>query len=59
MDNLREKLAHYQRDIADDDLREEAIATLEACLSLSSEEELLYHSRHLAIAYLALTLEKK
>lgn len=58
MDNLRERLAHYQADIADEDLREEAIATLEAYLSLSSEEELLYRSRHLAIAYLALTLEK-
>ena len=58
MDNLREKLAHYQADIADEDLREEAIATLGAYLSLLSEEELLYHSRLLAIPYLALTLEK-
>lgn len=59
MDNLREKLAHYQRDIADDDLREEAIATLEAYFSYLGEDELLNRSRHLAIAYLALTLEKK
>ena len=59
MDNLREKLAHYQRDIADDDLREEAIATLEAYFSCLGEDELLNRSRHLAIAYLALTLEKK
>lgn len=57
MDNLREKLAHYQADLPDELLREEAIATLEAIFSYLSEEELLHHSRHLAIAYLALTFQ--
>lgn len=59
MNNLREKLvAHYQEDIPDEGLLDEAIATLESFFPYLSEKELLHHSRPLAIAYLALTHEK-
>lgn len=57
MNNMREKLAHYQADLPDELLKEEAIMSLEQLFSYLSEEELLYHSRPLAIAYLALTLK--
>ena len=56
MDNLREKLLHYTDDLSEDvDLRQEAIATIEAAAQYMTEDELLHHSRALALAYLALT----
>lgn len=56
MDNLREKLLHYTDDLSENvDLRQEAIATIEAAAQYMTEDELLHHSRALALAYLALT----
>ena len=52
---LREKLMHYTNDLGDVDLKQEAIATIEHIAQYMDEDELLHHSRHLAIAYLALT----
>lgn len=60
MNNLRDKLSmHYQEDIPDENLLDEAIATLENIFDYHSEDELLHCSRPLAIAYLALTYEKE
>lgn len=52
---LREKLIHYTNDLGDVDLKQEAIATIEHIAQYMGEDELLHHSRPLAIAYLALT----
>ena len=52
---LREKLMHYTNDLGDVDLKQEAIATIEHIAQYMDEDELLHHSRPLAIAYLALT----
>ena len=54
--NLREKFLHYTDDLSEDvDLRQEAIATIEQAAQYMTEDELLHHSRALALAYLALT----
>nr|DAW56306.1 MAG TPA: hypothetical protein [Caudoviricetes sp.] len=56
MADLREKLLHYTDDLSEDvDLRREAITTIEQAAQYMTEDELLHHSRALAIAYLALT----
>lgn len=52
---LREKLIHYTNDLDDVDLKQEAIATIEHIAQCMDEDELLHHSRPLALAYLALT----
>ena len=52
---LREKLIHYTNDLGDVDLKQEAIATIENIAQYMDEDELLHHSRPLALAYLALT----
>ena len=53
---LKEKLMHYTHDLACGvDLKQEAIATIEHIAQYMDEDELLHHSRPLAIAYLALT----
>lgn len=53
---LREKLMHYTHDLGCGvDLKQEAIATIEHIAQYMGEDELLHHSRPLAIAYLALT----
>lgn len=52
---LREKLMHYTNDLGDVDLKQEAIATIEHITQYMGEDELLHHSRPLALAYLALT----
>ena len=52
---LREKLMHYTNNLGDVDLKQEAIATIEHIAQYMDEDELLHHSRPLAIAYLALT----
>ena len=53
---LREKLMHYTHDLdCGVDLKQEAIATIEHIAQYMDEDELLRHSRPLAIAYLALT----
>lgn len=52
---LREKLIHYTNDLGDVDLKQEAIATIEHIAQYMDGDELLHHSRPLAIAYLALT----
>lgn len=51
-----EILKHYTEcdDIKDEDLLDEAIASLESNFELMSEDELLHHNRVKAIAYLAL-----
>ena len=47
---------HYTDDLdCDVDLKQEAIATIEHIAQYMGEDELLYHSRPLALAYLALT----
>mgnify|MGYP006999392064 FL=1 len=52
---LREKLMHYTNDLGDVDLKQEVIATIKHIAQYMDEDELLHHSRPLAIAYLALT----
>lgn len=53
---LREKLMHYTHDLdCGVDLKQEAIATIEHIAQYMNEDELLHHSRPLALAYLALT----
>ena len=52
---LREKLIHYTNDLGDVDLKQEAIATIEHIAQYMDEDDLLHHSRPLALAYLALT----
>lgn len=53
---LREKLMHYTYDLdCDVDLKQEAIASIEHIAQFMGEDELLHHSRPLALAYLALT----
>ena len=52
---LREKLMHYTNNLGDVDLKQEAIATIEHIAQYMDEDELLHHSRPLALAYLALT----
>lgn len=53
---LREKLMHYTHDLdCGLDLKQEAITTIEHIAQYMDEDELLHHSRPLAIAYLALT----
>lgn len=52
---LREKLMPYTNGLDDVDLKQEAIATIEHIAQYMDEDELLHHSRPLAIAYLALT----
>lgn len=51
-------LRHYQEDLPDDALLDEAIASLESYFSCMDKGELLHHSRPLAIAYLALKHEQ-
>ena len=56
--NLRNKLMHYTNDLSDGtDLKAEAIAAIESIVQYIDEDELLHHSRPLALAYLALTEE--
>lgn len=56
MHNLRNKLLHYTNDLSDDvDLKAEAIVAIEHIVHYMNEDELLHHSRPLALAYLALT----
>ena len=53
---LREKLMHYTYDLdCCSNLKQEAITTIEDIAQYMDEDELLHHSRPLAIAYLALT----
>ena len=52
---LREKLMHYTNGLDNVDLKQEAITTIEHIAQYMDEDELLHHSRPLAIAYLALT----
>jgi hypothetical protein len=53
---LREKLMHYTHDLdCGADLKQEAIAAIESIAQYMDEDELLHHSRPLALAYLALT----
>ena len=53
---LREKLMHYTHDLdRGSDLKQEAITTIEHIAQYMDEDELLHHSRPLALAYLALT----
>lgn len=53
---LREKLMHYTHDLdRSSDLKQEAITTIEHIAQYMDEDELLHHSRPLALAYLALT----
>lgn len=53
---LREKLMHYTHDLdCGTNLKQEAIATIENIAQYMDEDELLHHSRPLALAYLALT----
>ena len=54
---LREKLMHYTHDLdyCGSDLKQEAIATIEQIAQYMDQDELLNHSRPLALAYLALT----
>ena len=52
---FREKLIHYTHGLGDVDLKQEAIATIEHIAQYIDEDELLHHSRPLALAYLALT----
>lgn len=53
---LREKLMHYTNDLdCGADLKQESIATIEHIAQYMDEDELLHHSRPLALAYLALT----
>lgn len=53
---LREKLMHYTHDLdCGSDLKQEAITTIEHIAQYMDEDELLHHSRPLALAYLALT----
>lgn len=53
---LRETLMHYTHDLdCDVDLKQEAIATIEHIAQYMDEDELLHHSRPLALAYLAIT----
>lgn len=53
---LREKLMHYTHDLdCGVDLKQEAIATIDHIAQYMDEDELLHHSRPLALAYLALT----
>ena len=52
---LREKLIYYTNDLGGVDLKQEAIATIEHIAQYMDEDELLHHSRPLALAYLALT----
>lgn len=49
---------HYTNDLSDGtDLKAEAIAAIESIVQYMDEDELLHHSRPLALAYLALTEE--
>lgn len=58
MNSLREKLMHYnENDLSGEKLKQDAIMSIEDILRYRSEDELLHHSRTLAIAYLALTEE--
>lgn len=58
MSSLRNKLIHYINDLSDGtDLKAEAIAAIESIVQYMDEDELLHHSRPLALAYLALTEE--
>lgn len=53
---LREKLMHYTYDLdCCSNLKQEAITAIEDIAQYMDEDELLHHSRPLAIAYLALT----
>lgn len=53
---LREKLMHYTYDLdCCSNLKQEAITSIEDIAQYMDEDELLHHSRPLAIAYLALT----
>ena len=55
-------LKHYQKNhidnIEDEDLLNEAIVTCENIFELKDQEELLHHSRPLAISFLALKHEE-
>lgn len=52
-------LKHYQEDLKDEELMEEALATLELYFGAMDKEILTERSRPLAIAYLALNYERK
>lgn len=54
-------LKHYQEHdgIKDENMLDEAIETLEDVLNQLSFDRLIHHSRPLAIAYLALKIEKQ
>lgn len=52
---LRQMLKHYCDDLSDDvDLMEEALTTIENILGNRSYDEVMHHSRDMAILYLAL-----
>lgn len=58
--DYKEKLKHYAEDdgVQDDNLLDEAIATLENYFGYLDEDQLIHHNRVDAIAYLALKHSK-
>lgn len=57
---LRQMLEHYGDDLSDDaDLMEEALTTIENILGNRSYDEVMHHSRDMAIPYLALIMAKE
>lgn len=57
---LRQMLEHYGDDLSDDtDLMEEALTTIENILGNRSYDEVMHHSRDMAIPYLALMMAKE
>lgn len=58
MNSLREKLMHYNEyNLSGEELKQEAIISIEQIAQYMSDYELMHYSRPLAIAYLALTEE--
>ena len=58
MNSLREKLMHYnENNLSGEKLKQDAIMSIEDIVQYMSENELMHHSRVLAIAYLALIEE--
>ena len=56
MNSLREKLMHYnENNLSGEKLKQDAIMSIEDITRYMTENELMRHSRVLAIAYLALT----
>ena len=60
VNSLREKLMHYnENNLSGEKLKQDAIMSIEDITRYMSENELMHHSRVLAIAYLALTEEEE